>query len=93
MKWLSDERESPARYYITVGAASFRVRARDCHRAADNAKIIRMPVGTKAYAVVVGQELSHEIDSVMEKKVHTDVREFIEAGDPEGVSSYRLESE
>ena len=93
VKSLTDERQTPARYHITVEYAPFRVRAQDYHRAADNAKITRMLFGTKAYAVVVAYECDPALDGDIKKKIHPDVDGYIEADDPEGVYWHQLDPE
>ena len=93
VKSLSDEREVPARYHITVEPAPFRVRAHDYHRAADNGKIIRVLFGTKAYAVGLAYEFEPELDGDIKKKIHTDVDGYIEADDSEAVYWHQLDPE
>ena len=93
VKLLTDDRQTPARYHITVEYAPISVRAQDYHRAVDNAKIIRMLFGTKVYAVVAAYECDTALDGDIRKKIHSEVDGFIEADDPEAVYWHQLDPE
>ena len=91
VRYIRAPSDSSPAYYIAV-EASYTVEQKDYDRAIDNARIIGETSGTDVYSVVAGVLISDELDEGVRDKVHEDVGEFLESGDPDAAYWHRLDS-
>ena len=83
--------ENPPLYYIAV-EASYSIDDDDVAKVTDHAKIVQAVTGLAAHAVVAGVRLDDEITNDARNKIHEEVAQYVEAGNPDFVYWHRLVS-
>jgi len=91
VRYIRAPSDSPPAYYIAM-EASYTVEQSDYDRAIDNARIIGAASGAVVYSVVAGVLISDELDEGIRDKIHEDVDQFLESGEPDAVYWHRLDS-
>ena len=91
VRYIRAPSDSPPAYYIAM-EASYTVEQKDYDRAIDNARIIGQPSGAVVYSVVAGVLISDELDEGVRDKIHEDVDQFLESGEPDAAYWHRLDS-
>ena len=91
VRYIRAPSDSPPAYYIAM-EASYTVEQSDYDRAIDNARIIGAASGAVVYSVVAGVLISDELDEGVRDKIHEDVDQFLESGEPDAAYWHRLDS-
>ena len=83
--------DAPPLYYIVL-EVSYSIDDEDIIRATDHAKIDNAVTGLSVYAVVAGVRLDDRITDGARSRIREEVSEYVEAGNPDFVHWYKLES-